>query len=220
MLRLLLEDRGPEVGAQALEPGKLVGAILGIDGLAVRHVDIHEPHGADGRRDDAPLRIIVPRDAHRNVVGVPHARGLRRLVVGLLPVGKAGAPRRNSASISARARWACGPHRSCPEPGTGRDALFHLERQLAARADGAPRPLARRQRGGRHRAPGTEARRRAFPARGNRGARPARRLLRAEDLQRRRNPLARGAQDIAMGIPGDNDPQRRVIAATIGPCGS
>ena len=41
-----------------------------------------------------------------------------------------------------------------------------LERQLAARADGAPRPLARGQRGRRHRAPGTEARRRALPARG------------------------------------------------------
>ena len=94
-----------------------------------------------------------------------------------------------------------------------------LERQLAARAAAAARPNGspptpgRRDRAAGNRSSPTSS----FPRAELRGARPTSGALRPEDLQRRRDAVARGRwRTRSSTCPDVDDPQRRVIAATSG----
>src|SRR5262245_30957070 len=84
--RIVVAEAPVEPGAQAPQPGELVGPLLGADHLAVRHVDRRDAYPRDARGDEARLRVVVAVAETALHLAEPRARQDRDAVVRPLTV--------------------------------------------------------------------------------------------------------------------------------------
>ena len=122
-------------------------------------------------------------------------------------------PSSSSAAASPRSSRCCGRWASRRRP---RHAHRHLERQFAARPPAAPDGLARGQPGGRR----SCCRRRSCPTPTSRARRSRRSATRSRSAvsaptTASRSCRAQPLDDVVAGIPGFEDEQKRVLAATV-----